>query len=414
MIEGKIIQFYRIQKNMKQSELGEGICSTTHISKIERGLTEVSPKTLQLLADKLEIDLQTEIKTYMSLDILLKEWLYSISMKIHTKADQLKEKLEHVALLQMPTFFQFYILILTRHYLSTGNQSQALKCLKKMESCQELSQFEKNLFLHNKGFYELRFTKNFHKAISILNDIDGNQYTHEYLYHLAYAYDSINSRVLALYYASKALQYFKDASCFTRIIETETLILMQLEQSNEMISLDSEFNRLIDMTVEYGLNDHRASLYTNFGYFKLREGNYLKAIECYENAMYSWEHKNSYYYLCSLEEYITTLIKGKLKSKDEILALAKEGLKLAKKTDELLHIHIFNLHILTIQDQKDDYYQYLEYKATPYFNKINMQQVTEDYQIQLFDYYMENQEMNKANSLAKSIIDNYRKNIQFL
>jgi hypothetical protein len=78
------------------------------------------------------------------------------------------------------------------------------------------------------------------------------------------------------------------------------------------------------------------------------------------------------------------------------------------------HIHIFNLHILTIQDQKDDYYQYLEYKATPYFNKIDMQQVTEHYQIQLFDYYMENQEMNKANSLAKSIIDNYRKNIQFL
>ena len=26
-----------------------------------------------------------------------------------------------------------------------------------------------------------------------------------------------------------------------------------------MISLDSEYNRLIDLTVEYGLDDHRAS-----------------------------------------------------------------------------------------------------------------------------------------------------------
>lgn len=398
---------------MKQSELGEGICSATHISKIERGLTEVSQETLQSLADTLEIDLQTEIKTYMSLDTLLKEWLYSISMKIYSKADQLKEKLEHVPLLQMPTFFQFYTLILTRHYLLTGNQSQALKYLNKMESCKELSQFEKNLFLHNKAFYELRYSKNYHKAIAILNDIDGNQYTHEYLYHLAYAYNSINSRVLALYYASKALQYFKDARCFTRMIETETLILMQLAQSNEMISLDSEYNRLIDLTVEYGLDDHRASLYTNFGYYKLREGNYLKAIECYENAMYSWEHKNSYYYLCSLEAYINTLIKGKLKSKDEILALAKVGLKLAKKTNDLLHIHFFNLHILTIQDQKDDYYQYLEYKAKPYFNKIGLEQASEHYQIQLFNYYMENQEMNKANSLAKSIINKYPNNYQF-
>ncbi len=398
---------------MKQSELGEGICSATHISKIERGLTEVSQKTLQLLADKLEIDLQTEIKTYMSLDTLLKEWLYSISMKIYIKADQIKRQLEQAPLLQMPTFFHFYTLILTRHYLSTGDQSQALKYLNKMESCKELSLFEKNLFLHNKAFYELRFNKNYHKAISMLNDIDGNQYTYEYLYHLAYAYNSINSRVLALYYASKALQYFKDAGCFTRMIESETLILMQMEQSNEMISLDSEYNRLIEMTVEYGLDDHRASLYTNFGYCKLREGNYLKAIECYENAMYLWEHKNSYYYLSSLEAYINTLIKGKLKSKNEILALAKKGLKLAKKTDELMHIHFFNLHILKIQDQKDEYYQYLEYKATPYFNKIGMEQVTEHYQIKLFDYYTENQEMNKANSLAKSIFNKYRKNYQF-
>jgi hypothetical protein len=402
-----------MQKNMKQSELGKGICSATHISKIERGLTEVSQKTLQLLADKLEIDLQTEIKTYMSLDTLLKEWLYSISMKIYTKADQLKGKLEHTPLLQMPTFFQFYTLILTRHYLTTGNQSQALRYLNEMESCKKLSLFEKNLFLHNKAFYELRYTKNYHKAISILNDIDGNQYTHEYLYHLAYCYDAINSRVLALYYANKALQYFNDARCFIRMIETETLILSQILHSNEMNSIDSEYNRLIEMTVEFGLDDQRAVLYHNFGYSKFREGNYLKAIEYYKNAMYSWEHKNSFY-LSALEGYIKSLFKGKLKSKDEILALAKEGLKLAKKTDELLLIHSFTILILTIQDQKDDYYQYLEYKATPYFNKIGMQQVTEHYQIQLFDYYMENQEMNKANSLAKSIIDNYRKNIQFL
>lgn len=42
MLEGKIIKFYREFQGLKQKDLGDGICSSTHISKIERGLTEVS------------------------------------------------------------------------------------------------------------------------------------------------------------------------------------------------------------------------------------------------------------------------------------------------------------------------------------------------------------------------------------
>ncbi|MBB2481294.1 helix-turn-helix transcriptional regulator [Bacillus sp. APMAM] len=42
MLEGKIIKFYRESKGMTQKDLGDGICSNTHLSKIERGLTEVS------------------------------------------------------------------------------------------------------------------------------------------------------------------------------------------------------------------------------------------------------------------------------------------------------------------------------------------------------------------------------------
>ncbi|WP_010199258.1 helix-turn-helix domain-containing protein [Bacillus sp. m3-13] len=46
MLEGKIIKFYREFQGLKQKDLGDGICSSTHISKIERGLTEVSDETI--------------------------------------------------------------------------------------------------------------------------------------------------------------------------------------------------------------------------------------------------------------------------------------------------------------------------------------------------------------------------------
>ncbi|MFY0762487.1 helix-turn-helix domain-containing protein [Metabacillus dongyingensis] len=41
---------------MKQSVLGYKICSISHISKIERGITEVSKETIDLLSIRLGIE----------------------------------------------------------------------------------------------------------------------------------------------------------------------------------------------------------------------------------------------------------------------------------------------------------------------------------------------------------------------
>ncbi|MFB7142950.1 helix-turn-helix domain-containing protein, partial [Gottfriedia sp. NPDC056225] len=125
MIEGKIIQFYRKLRNFTQSELSEGICSATHISKIERGLTEVSDNTILLIAERLKINLEDETKAYNSLDNLLEEWLQSIIMKIEIKADHLKQQLEEIQLLHISNFFQFYKVILTKYYLFKNNDKLA-------------------------------------------------------------------------------------------------------------------------------------------------------------------------------------------------------------------------------------------------------------------------------------------------
>lgn len=46
MIEGKLIKFYREKAGLTQGQLCEGICSGTHLSKIEREITEYSGKLL--------------------------------------------------------------------------------------------------------------------------------------------------------------------------------------------------------------------------------------------------------------------------------------------------------------------------------------------------------------------------------
>ncbi len=67
MDEGKIIKFYRQKAKLTQEELGNGICSVTHISKIERGLTEYSPEITILLSKRLQIVMEEELKSLVTL-----------------------------------------------------------------------------------------------------------------------------------------------------------------------------------------------------------------------------------------------------------------------------------------------------------------------------------------------------------
>ncbi|MDQ0197746.1 helix-turn-helix domain-containing protein [Neobacillus ginsengisoli] len=55
MIEGKIIKFYREKAGLTQGQLVEGICFVTHLSKIERGITEYSGEITYLLFKRLTV-----------------------------------------------------------------------------------------------------------------------------------------------------------------------------------------------------------------------------------------------------------------------------------------------------------------------------------------------------------------------
>ncbi|PET49840.1 transcriptional regulator, partial [Bacillus sp. AFS001701] len=61
MYEGKIIKYYREKSQMTQEQLGKGICSSTHISKIERSQTEYAHEIIALLSDRLGIKIENEI-----------------------------------------------------------------------------------------------------------------------------------------------------------------------------------------------------------------------------------------------------------------------------------------------------------------------------------------------------------------
>ncbi|WP_045518498.1 helix-turn-helix domain-containing protein [Neobacillus niacini] len=412
MLEGQIIKFYRERKNMMQQDLGIGICSRTHISKIERGLTEVSKQTIDLLSERLGIDMVSEIKTYNGIDSILKKWHESIILKLNTKAKNLKEQLEAIALLHMPDIYRSYTLVLTRYYLLIGQGHQATFLIAEMDKWSNLSPYEKNMLLHIKGINTL-INKEYYKAISYFQGIDLTYYNNqEYYYHLAFAYHSLNSRVLAYYFAEKSLRFFTEVRSFTRMIEAEMLMLVQVEGDEFYDPKDTEYQRLIEMTENIGLDHQRAMLTHNLAYQKVRQGNYDKACEYYKQSM-DIKDPHTALHIASLEGYINALTKQGLKSTEELLQLVEKGIALSEEITEPIYIHFFYLHKYNLQNEKELYYHYLEKEAFPYYQKMAHVRLFEHYAIKLFDYHMEKGNVEEANQYAAYLVEKYRRNDKF-
>ncbi|MGM0750762.1 MAG: helix-turn-helix domain-containing protein [Bacillota bacterium] len=414
MLEGKIIKFYREHQQVKQKDLGEGICSTTHISKIERGLTEVSMETIQLLSERLGIDMEKELENYQSIDSLLKEWHESIIKKLQTKADSIKTRLDGIPLLQIQDFYRTYTLILARYHLFSGENQPAKRLIEEMEMWSGLSPYEHNMLLHIKGIYQMRVNHDFFKAISVLKEIRLDDYSNrECFYDLAVAYHSIHSNVLAYFYANKALQFFVEKRSFSRMIESEMLMLLQLEQSDDSNVEINEYQRLIDMAEDYQLEHQRALLHHNYAYHQLRKGDFKSAGEYYKKSVNTRKPQDPNY-LGSLEGYVNALAKEGRTSKDELLQYIEEGLSLARKGNNNTFYHFFTLHKLNVNEDKKGYYEYLEEKAYPHFQEMGYVLPMEHYGVLLFDYYMEKGDMGKANFYAKGLMEKFRKNNQFV
>lgn len=129
MIIGKIIKFYREREGLTQGQLGEGICSVTHLSKIERGITEYSGEITHLLARRLGINPEEEILRYHQLAKRLDEWHESMIMQRIQESKQIKKELQVEKLIHMPDFQTLYGLLSARFYLSVSDLESASKLI---------------------------------------------------------------------------------------------------------------------------------------------------------------------------------------------------------------------------------------------------------------------------------------------
>ncbi|MCR8849768.1 helix-turn-helix domain-containing protein [Rossellomorea sp. SC111] len=408
MIEGKLIKFHREESGLTQEQLAQGICSTTHLSKIERGITEYSSEITDLLAKRLGVDMVAERSRYESLRHTLTVWNDAIIMIRAHEIHQLKSEIEQEPLRFLSDFFVQYHLLLARYHLFLDNPSKAKEILNIFKNKQDsLSPYEHNLLQHVRGIYYYS-TRKFDCCIQALKQIDDEYPNAEYYFHLATAYHSIHSNTFAYYYGQRALQFFQKSLNILRVIDSEILILIQLNAKEpfDMEQTKQQYDKLLRVCESVNSMERAHKIHNNLGFEYFRRKRYEESKESYEKALALTNGKTpASSYLVTLSGYILSCMKGCLLPKSELIQLARKGLKMAEENQDPTYA-FFEIYLLTLKENEEDLYTYIEKSALPHFKSTGNQLMYQHYERQLFLYYVKSGQTEKGFQLASEKMTN--------
>lgn len=407
MVEGIIIKYYRQKANLTQAKLGQGICSATHISKIERGLTEYAPEIIDLLCIRLKIQMDKEIHHLTTIKEKLDLWHEMIIVQNMTAAEETKEILDKNPLIQVSEYQTLYQLLTLKHYLKKGKIDKALKYKKKLpKKDHKLPTYEKNLYKHVLGIYYMTMLE-FTKSINLLKSIDLESYSNPLVYHdLATAYHHQRLPVLSYHYAEIAQNLYKKRNNFLGIIDTESVMAIQIEAGGlrDYKETKEQYQHLLVLCDLCHDMDKKAKVLHNFAYENLRRKKYKEAEKLYRKSM-ALKEKESGIYLISLEGYIRCCMEGNLLSREQQLILLDEGLEIAEKIKETGHCIFLTLLKYAILQQENRYFSFIATKALPFFIENGHKIVAQRYQRQLFEYYKEKGKNEQALNIASQLIN---------
>ncbi|MBX9975073.1 helix-turn-helix transcriptional regulator [Cytobacillus firmus] len=409
MNEGMVIKYYREKAGLTQEQLGKGICSITHVSKIERGLTQYSPNITDLICQRLGIDFENEIQNFKNAKKQLDLWHEAIIMEELEDVEVMKNELKRNPFVHISGFEIMYRLLEIRYYLLKINLEKAEQLLKKIQTKNLFfSKYEQNLFKHILGMYYIR-KSNLIKAIKVLKDIEQEEYNNqEYFYHLAIAYSGTNYKVLAYHYAEKSLQFFKKTNNFRLVIDAESLMLGQLgsDEIQDFDGVSQQYKTLIKRCDVCNTPHKKAKLLHNLAvkYFEKKE--YVNANKSFLEAM-SLKNMNTLSYLSSLSGHIRSCLEeGNLLPRNDLFTLIEDGRKLADKLNDECYQIIFTLLLYFIENRKEDYYHYLYSVGIPIFKRNGDVFSTQYFQKDLFKYYLKVGNQEAALKIATSLVFN--------
>lgn len=386
---GSIIKYHRRLNSITQADLSRGICSISHLSKIENNSKEVDDQTIDLLLQRLNLNLKEIQESYISLKKLLDQFMQAMVYYDRNQASLLKEELEeNETLISCTELIYIYHIYIYKYYLFISDIEKAQEEKNFLQQFHQVfSQHERDLFQYMdallylyKGEHltALEILLNFEVDHTLPISLQGELY-----YQISLNYSYIENSGKCVSYAQKAFQEYIKSCNYIRIIHTQLLLSIHSTELKLYSDAKQHFEHMLRNTPLIGESHLIPVIHHNYAILHTHMNNYDEALEHYDISLKK-AHSSDQYYI-TLSNYTEVLLK--LNRREEALNLIKEIITNTKNKNLLKYHLIFKYHQLLLQDKEDRAIEYLETKVLPYLQSNGHVKDLQKYQTRLAEYY---------------------------
>jgi HTH-type transcriptional regulator, quorum sensing regulator NprR len=396
---GKVIYYHRRKQNKTQEQLCQGICSVTHLSKIENNAKEANPKTLQLLCERLQISIEEENKKSELVRHKLDEFYETMERLHQEKAallfTELQECKEYVHCTDMIYLYELYML---RYYLLLHDFPRFEESSRGIHKyISKFSPFEAYVWDLLQAIYYGK-KEQFPQALLFLSRAENKADDYrakisEYYYFRSALHGHLCHYSLSIHYAYKALHVFQQTNNLLRMVHVKMILgvnfiyIGEYAKGKEMLVHILSDAEMLQDTETKALSLH------NLGFLYYRQGNIEESLHYYSQAL-QYKEKNTASYYITVSYLAEALIS--FSQNEKAAALLSEVLDSLHDQKSPRYIELKILYLEAAGTKKALIHYLIKHGLPIIEQHINIDRGIKYLQM-ITDYYEENQDYVSAN-----------------
>ncbi|MEJ6529061.1 tetratricopeptide repeat protein [Exiguobacterium sp. USCH10] len=302
---GNVIKVERMRKNMKQSVLARGICSISYLSKIENNQTSPSETVLELIFERLELDIPlyydfSEKVHQVKFEIreILKEAI--LSRKEENYLKKIEEYKTNPVVLQSKELYITLMITLARFGMTPKGNSNYLIEVGWIEDQLDFDNRLRYDIIHCLYMFQYQ-TADRETIINLLEQI-GQRLKNTNMpdwevadmhYIIGALYHRFTDYLQAIENVRASIGYFQDNFCLERIIESHMIIGLSFKRRKRYTTALEHYEKAAKVAETARLNNYFGMLYNNIGDIHFLIGDQEKAQQYFLDGFNLKEDKKS-------------------------------------------------------------------------------------------------------------------------
>jgi len=400
---GKMIFHHRKKLGWTQETLCEGICSVSHLSKIENGTKEAGIETIELLLKKMKVEIaDNEIKLEDVMNQLKKLWNaiertdYELSQVLFENLITKEESVRYTSISNE------FLITIWRYYIFIEDIKMAKKKWKQLDqNRKKFSQYEFTKFLFTLSLYYLK-EKKYSDSLLVMDEAQElapniEIELQEYCFYRALVYHILNQTSLSMYFCNKAIPIFVQNNNIKRILDSKMLLSLQLIKSSLLQKAEALLEEVIDSSLILSDRTIHINALHNLGFLYYHSNQNKKAIEFYKSYLSNIQENTEEFYTVISNIANNMMI---LNDHESAIELLEQNLAKIKNQNSPMYIR---MKVLFYEAKKEEaqLVEYLRAVALPVWIKLNDSDKLLRYYGMISDYYEKNKSMEEQNNLLK-------------